>query len=127
MTEEPRSGNCGKNITVKYWRNQARTQRRLGHVFPEPAWQANDAAKEYHDAVRLQKKVRWDDFLADGTNIWQPARYLDPDRRLAFDKIQPLTRRDGSSIRDKTEQAEELLSAFFPPLPATIEDEGPQL
>ena len=60
MTKEPRSGNRGKNITVKYWRNQA-TQRRLGHVFPELARQANDAAKEYHDAVRRQKKVQqWD-------------------------------------------------------------------
>lgn len=75
MTKEPRSGNRGKNITVKYWRNQARTQRRLGRVFPELAWQANDVAKEYHDAIRRQKKVHWDDFLADGTNIWQPARY----------------------------------------------------
>jgi hypothetical protein len=68
-------------------------------VFPELAWQANDAAKEYHDAVRRQEKVHWDDFLADGTNIWQPARYLDPDRSLAFDKIPPLTRRDGSNSR----------------------------
>jgi hypothetical protein len=83
-------------------------------VFPELAWQANDAAKEYRDAVRRQEKVHWDDFLVDGTNIWQPARYLDPDRSLAFDKIPSLTRRDGSSRRDKIEQAEELLSAFFP-------------
>ncbi|PMD51180.1 uncharacterized protein K444DRAFT_601439, partial [Hyaloscypha bicolor E] len=79
---------------------------------------ANDAAKEYHDAVRRQEEVHWDDFLADGTNIWQPARYLDPDRSLAFDKIPPLTRRDGSN--NKIEQAEELLSAFFLPLLATI-------
>ena len=45
MANEPRSGNRGKNMTVKYSRSQA-TQRRLGHVFPELARQANDAPKE---------------------------------------------------------------------------------
>ena len=109
-----------------YWRNQARTQRRMGHMFPDLEQQANEAAKEYHDAVRRQKKAHWEDFLADDTNIWQAAKYLDPGGSSAFDKIPPLTRRDGSSTRDKIEQAEELLSAFFPPLPARIEDEGPR-
>jgi hypothetical protein len=37
-----------------------------------------------------------------------------------------LTRRDGSSTEDKVQQAEELLSAFFPPLPMEIEDEDPR-
>jgi hypothetical protein len=27
---------------------------------------AKEASKEYHDAIRRQKKVHWDDFLADG-------------------------------------------------------------
>jgi len=93
-----------------YWRNQARTQRRMGHMFPNLEQQANDSAKEYHDAVRKQKKAHWDDFLADDTNIWQAAKYLDPNGSTAFDKIPPLTRRDGSTTKDKTEQAEELLS-----------------
>ncbi|RKK19256.1 hypothetical protein BFJ66_g17768 [Fusarium oxysporum f. sp. cepae] len=39
------------------------------------------------------------------------------------DKIPPLKRRDGTTTSDKAEQAEELLSVFFPPLPAVIEDE----
>ena len=109
-----------------YWRNQARTQRRMGHMFPNLEQQANDVAKEYHDAVRRQKKAHWDDFLADDANIWQAAKYLDPNGSAAFDKIPPLTRRDGSTTKDRTEQAEELLSVFFPPLPAKIEDEGPR-
>ncbi|XP_044714766.1 endonuclease-reverse transcriptase domain-containing protein [Hirsutella rhossiliensis] len=48
-------------------------------------------------------EVHWDDFLADDGNIWRAAKYL-------------------------KEQAEELLSAFFPPLPDAIEPEheGPQ-
>ena len=109
-----------------YWRNQARTQRRMGRMFPELEQQANEAAKEYHDAVRRQKKAHWEDFLADDTNIWQAAKYLDPCGSSAFDKIPPLTKRDGSTTKNKTEQAEELLSVFFPPLPERIEDEGPR-
>jgi endonuclease/exonuclease/phosphatase family metal-dependent hydrolase len=109
-----------------YWRNQARTQRRMGRIFPDLEQQANEAAKEYHDAVRKQKKAHWEDFLADDTNIWQAAKYLDPQGSSAFDKIPPLTRRDGSTTKDKIEQAEELLSVFFPPLLARIEDEGPR-
>ena len=109
-----------------YWRNQARTQRRMGHTLPELDQQACDAAKEYHDAIRRQKKAHWNDFLADDKNIWQAAKYLDPGGSSAFDKIPPLTKRDGSSTKDKQEQAEELLAGFFPPLPAGIDDEGPR-
>ncbi|KAF4334758.1 endonuclease exonuclease phosphatase [Fusarium beomiforme] len=39
------------------------------------------------------------------------------------DKIPPLKRRDGTTTSGEAEQAEELLSVFFPPLPAVIEDE----
>ncbi|OAQ57708.1 endonuclease/exonuclease/phosphatase [Pochonia chlamydosporia 170] len=40
------------------------------------------------------------------------------------DKVPPLKREDGSITESKTEQAEELLSTFFPPLPARIDEEG---
>lgn len=59
-------------------------------------------------------------------NIWQIAKYLNPDGSSAFDKIPPLVRKDESSTTDKTKQAKELLATFFPPLPAEIEEEGPQ-
>jgi hypothetical protein len=109
-----------------HWRNQARTQRRMGRALPELEQCANAAAKEYHDAVRRQKMAHWEEFLGDDTNIWQAARYLNPGGGSAFDKIPPLTRRDGSTTGEKTEQANELLTTFFPPLPARIEDEGPR-
>lgn len=110
--------------TYTHWRNRARTQRRAGLIHQELERHAKEAAKEYHDAIRKQKKAHWSDFLADDANIWQAARYLNPSSSAAFDKIPPLVRANRSTTKDKTEQATELLTTFFPPLPAVIEDEG---
>jgi hypothetical protein len=49
-----------------------------------------------------------------------------PGGDMVGDKIPRLKRADGTTTQDKAEQAEELLTAFFPPLPATIKDEGPR-
>ncbi|KAL9561263.1 hypothetical protein ACKAV7_014618 [Fusarium commune] len=106
-----------------YWRNQARACRRRGREAADPEQKAREAAKEYHDAIRRQKKAHWDSFLEDGANIWQSAKYLSPGGETMGDKIPPLKRRDGTTTSDKAEQAEELLSVFFPPLPAVVEDE----
>ncbi|KAF5226955.1 hypothetical protein FANTH_14924 [Fusarium anthophilum] len=75
---------------------------------------------------RNLKKTHWDDFLADGTNIWQAAKYLKPGHDANGDKVPPLKRTDGTMTQDKVEQAEELLNVFFPPLPTDIEEEGPR-
>ncbi|KAL3713548.1 hypothetical protein TMatcc_002251 [Talaromyces marneffei ATCC 18224] len=109
-----------------YRRNQATAQRRAGRAIPELEQQAREAAKEYHDAIRKQKKAHWEDFLADDANIWQASKYLKPSGSSFNDKIPPLAKGDGSTTKDKVEQAEELLATFFPPLPARIEDEGTQ-
>ena len=107
-----------------HWRNRARAGRRAGWVQPEWERQARSAAKEYHDAIRQQKKAHWEDFLAEDVNIWQVARYTKPGAHSAFDKIPPLKRGDGSMTQEKKEQAAQLLQTFFPPLPEVIEDEG---
>jgi hypothetical protein len=109
-----------------YWRSRARTERRAGRIIPDLERQAQAAAAQYHETLRKQKKIHWNDFLADNANIWQAAKYLNPDGSAAFDKIPPLVRTDGSITTDKTEQAKELLATFFPPLPAVIEEEGPR-
>lgn len=78
------------------------------------------------DAIQKQKKAHWENFLANDTNIWQATKYLRPDSSSFSDKIPPLMKHDGSTMKDKTEQAKELLSTLFPPFPADIEDEGSQ-
>jgi hypothetical protein len=103
-----------------YWRNQARAWRRRRLEAADLEQKAREAAKEYHDAIRRQKKAHWDSFLEDGANIWQSAKYLSLGGEAMGDKIPPLKRREGTTTSDKVEQAEELLSVFFPPLPAVI-------
>ncbi|KAL3704532.1 hypothetical protein TMatcc_008203 [Talaromyces marneffei ATCC 18224] len=109
-----------------YWRNQARSRRRAGRMVPGLEKQAREAAKEYYDTIRKQKKAHWEHFLADDTNIWQATKYLKPSGSSFSDKIPPLVKADGSTTKDKAEQTEELLATFFPPLPTRIEDEGTQ-
>ncbi|KAM4064100.1 endonuclease-reverse transcriptase domain-containing protein [Hirsutella rhossiliensis] len=84
--------------TYTYWRNQARAQRRA-------------------------EKAHWDDFVTDESNIWKAVKYVKSGTEMTDDKVPPLKRADGSITEGKGEQAEELLSTFFPPLPTRIEPE----
>ena len=110
--------------TYTYWRNQSRALRRRGYADPRLEDRANEAAKEYHDRIRQRKKQHWEEFLEETTNIWQAARYLAPDNESLFEKIPPLNREDGTRTENKSEQAETLMTSFFPPLPEIIEEEG---
>jgi len=107
--------------TYTYWRNQARNQRRTGLRVLELEQRAKEASKEYHEAIRRQRKAHWDEFLAEDINIWKAAKYLDPNKHSAFDKIPPLIQGNGATTQTKEEQAGELLATFFPPLPEGIE------
>ncbi|KAJ6436136.1 reverse transcriptase [Purpureocillium lavendulum] len=83
-----------------------------------------EAAKEYHDGIRRQRKAHWDDFLAEDTNIWKAAKYLEPGKDAMGDKVPPQKKAGGTMTRNRAEQAEQLLDTFFPPPPARIEEEG---
>ena len=109
-----------------YHRNRARAMRRANCAMPELERRAKNAAKEYHDAIRKQKKSHWENFLDDDANIWKAARYLKPDTESMFDKVPPLEKADGTTTNNKPEQVIELLNTFFPSLPEVIEEEGQQ-
>jgi hypothetical protein len=70
-----------------YWRSRARTERRAGRRVLELEETAKAAAKQYHNAIRQQKKSHWDAFLKDKDNIWEAAKYLDPSVGTAFGKV----------------------------------------
>jgi hypothetical protein len=89
-----------------YWRNKARAQRRGREALLELELQARAAAKEYHDAIRKQQRLHWDEFLAEDTNIWKATRYLTPDNGSGWSRIPPLQQADGSMTTNNSEQAE---------------------
>jgi exonuclease III len=107
-----------------YWRNHARSERRAGRNAPHLEKMAGSAAKQYHDAIRQQKKKHWQEFLADNDNIWKAAKYRKQGEDTAFGKVLQIGRADGTSTTNHKEQAEELIATFFPPLPDNIDDEG---
>ena len=51
---------------------------------------AKNIIKIYYQAIRTRKKTHWNEFLVDKENIWQAAKYLNPQGSAVFDKIPPL-------------------------------------
>ena len=105
-------------------RNHAMKIRRIGTRDRKLEVLIKEASKQYHNAIQKQKKDHWDNFLADDANIWQAMKYLSSNQGSSFDKVSLLKRADNITTRDRLEQIEKLLTTFFSPLSAAIEEEG---
>ena len=71
-------------------RNRARNLRGTGIRDRVLETLTKEASKQYHDAIRKQKKDHWNEFLEDDANTWQAAKYMSPNRGSSFDKVPPL-------------------------------------
>lgn len=102
------------------FRNQARRQRRYyGSEFARPQYNSAQVAKrDYHSALRKQKKQHWDEFLDEPGNIWDTCRYIDDkSSQASFAPISGLKTSDTTKVTNNSEMAQVLLKEFFPPLP----------
>jgi hypothetical protein len=82
-------------------RNRARAQRRGGRLNEALEAEAREAAREYHRTLRRQKKGHWEEFLAEESNIWSAARFLQAGKQGAFAKIPPVKAGERLSYRGK--------------------------
>ena len=77
-------------------RNAVRRLRREKIRDLELEHSAYTATRQYHNAIRYQKKQHWEKFEADQDNIWKVAKLLEPERVSSFARVPPLIRADQS-------------------------------
>ena len=81
------------------------------------------ATRQYHTAIRYQKKQHWEKFVAEQDNIWRVVKFLEPESVSSFARVPPLIRADESVTEGEDQKASELLETFYPPLPDMIAEE----
>jgi len=101
-------------------RNAGRALRRAGASDITLEVEVKQSRREFHHTVRKQKKHHWIDFLAEPTNIWKAAKFLEPKGATSFARILALNNESGQTTSNEG-IAEELLESFFPPLITTPE------
>lgn len=94
-------------------RNRLRRIRRNGENDRELSKAATKAKYEYHAAIDAQKKQHWQDFLAENSNIWKTAEYLNPLAAASFANVPALKTSHGELSTDN-DIADQLLKTFFP-------------
>ena len=57
---------------------------------------AYTTTRQYHTAIRYQKKQHWEKFVAEQDNIWRVVKFLEPESVSSFARVSPLIRADES-------------------------------
>ena len=108
--------------TARRLSNQA-AQRRASW---EDVVAACTASREYHTAIRCQKRLHWRTYVESATEqtIWQASKYVTqaPEDTLAS-QLPALKLPDGSVTQSCPEKRDALMAQFFPaPPPASLSD-----
>jgi len=75
---------------------------------------AREAKKRFHDTVKRRKRCHWDEFLQNTDNIWQAAKYLQPDGTGGFQRIAGLAAGvEGPLVVENSQISRLLLDEFF--------------
>ncbi|GAA93188.1 reverse transcriptase, partial [Aspergillus luchuensis IFO 4308] len=99
-------------------RNLCTRMRDYGNWWSQLDEEARKRRQRYHTAIRDQKRRHWKEFLLNVDNIWTAARYMVGKSGTA---PIPALHSGEDLVEDDKDKAEVLLSAFFPPTPATPE------
>jgi hypothetical protein len=102
------------DFTIK--RNRITTLRRRGEDTAQARETAHLARRLYLDAIDMQKKQHWKDFLDDPNNVWKAASYAKPSGAAMDVPELVVGERHYQSDREK---ATVLMDTFFPmpPMP----------
>lgn len=96
-------------------RNQARRHRRqTGNNNSLLTSAAKSAKREYHSALRKQKKQHWEEFLDVAGNIWDACRYIDDNpNTTSFAPVPSLQTSPSAKVTTNAEIAQGYLQSFF--------------
>lgn len=109
-----------------------RTARRLSNraakrsAPPDTIEAAREADRDYHRAIRRQKRHHWREYVESATEqtLWQASKYVTqaPDN-ISASRLPELKLADGSVARTRSEKRDALMAQFFPLPPAAAVDD----
>ncbi|RFU26788.1 hypothetical protein B7463_g9554, partial [Scytalidium lignicola] len=107
-----------------YRHNQWTSATRRGEYDSRIRDAARVAKQQYIQAIEVQKKQYWQEFLNDTNNVWKALLYVNKEEK-AWNIL--ILRREGEVAEEDGDKAEMLMRTFFPPQPepeVNLQDPG---